>query len=161
MVYHVARVAHWIQAGSVGFCPTHIAFQLHFPAWAEYAVLQAMVPSGDDQSANLVQWVSMLGSLAIVRLIAAQLGAGKRGQYFAVLAAVSLPLGILGASTAKNDHVASLWLSCLVSSLLAWKARGGISWTLAVGTSLGLALLTQGTAYVYAAPPLVLVGLLI
>ena len=161
MNYHLSRVGHWAQNQSVGFYPTHISHQLYYPPWAEYAVLHLTLPGGDDRYANFVQWFAMLGSLAGASLIAKRLGAGPRGQLFSALFCATLPMGILQASSTQNDYVASFWLVCLTERLLAWKtlATGSdgdrppsIVHSLGVGGSLGLALLTKGTAYLFALP---------
>ena len=152
MAYHLARVAHWVQNGSVAFYPTHIIRQLYQPPWAEFAVLHLFILAGGDRLVNLVQWVSMVASLVGVTAIARQLGAGRRGQLLSAFACATIPMGILQSRTPQNDYAAALWLVCLVSALLALDSRPGALPTLGAGASLGLALLTKGTSYVFAAP---------
>ena len=152
MTYHLARVAHWAQAGSVTFYPTHVIRQLYQPPWAEYAVLHLYLLARGDRLANLVQWGAMVASVLGVSVIARQLGAGARGQLVAAFACATIPMGVLQASTTQNDYAVALWLVCLVSSLLALDSAPGLGPTVAAGASLGLALLTKGTGYVYAAP---------
>ena len=152
MSYHLARVAHWAANQSVAFYPTHVVRQLYQPPLAEYAVLQLLMVTGGDRLANLVQWAAMVGSLVAVSMIARQLGAERRGQLLSVLVCATIPMGILQASTTQNDYVLALWLGCLTSALLrpAWSGAG---WrVLGAGVSLGLACSTKGTAYVLAAP---------
>jgi hypothetical protein len=157
MIYHLTRVAYWLQYGSVELFPTHSTRQLYNPPWAEYGLLQAAVLAGDERAGNLVQWLSMLGCLVGVSLVAAQLGADWRGQLGAALFCATLPMGILQASSVQNDYVLAFWLVCLVVALLAepttpWRWQRAWSG----GASLGLAVLTKGTAYFFAAPLLVL-----
>lgn len=152
MTYHMARVVHWIQDQSLAFYPTNIIRQLHQPPWAEYAILHMQLLSGGDYFANSVQWFSMLVSLIGVSLIAQQLGADLRGQIFAVVIAASIPMGILQASGTQNDYVVGLWLVCCLYYLFAYKAHPNWPDALGAGASLGLACLTKGTAYVFAAP---------
>jgi hypothetical protein len=154
MVYHLSRVDHWIQNGGVSFYPTHIVRQLHSPPWAEFAILHLTVLSGDERWANVVQWFSMLGSLAGVSLIAQHLGATPRGQLFSALFCATLPMGILQASGTQNDYVSAFWLVCMTEALFspptAWR-------TFRVGASLGLATLSKGTSFIFA--PSLLVAL--
>lgn len=152
MSYHLARVAHWAQNHSVEFYPTHIIRQLYAPPWAEFAMLQLYVLAGGDRLVNLVQWASMLGSLIGVSLIARQLGASTRGQLLTAFVCATIPMGILQSSTTQNDYAAALWLVCLVVALLALQSRPGPIPVLGAGASLGLSLLTKGTAFVIAAP---------
>lgn len=152
MTYHLARVAHWEQNGGVGHYPTHVLRQLYLTPWAEWAVLHAQVLSGGDRLANLVQWGALVGSLPAVSLIAEQLGGGRRARWLSVVVAATIPCGILEASGALNDFVLAFWLACFAHFVLALRAGAGPAHALAAGASLGLALLTKGTAYVYAAP---------
>jgi 4-amino-4-deoxy-L-arabinose transferase-like glycosyltransferase len=152
MSYHLARVAHWSQNQSVAFYPTHIVRQLYQPPWAEYAALHLFLLGGGDRLVNLVQWLCSIASLIGVSAIARQLGATPRGQILSAFAAATIPMGILQASTTQNDYAAALWLVCLASALLALESRPGLLPVLAAGASLGLALLTKGTSYVFAAP---------
>jgi hypothetical protein len=152
LTYHLARVAHWAQEGSVAFYPTHCPRQLHMPPWAEYAVTHLLLLAGGDRPANLVQWFSTLGTVLGVSLLAARLGGGPRGQAFAALFCATLPMGILQASSTQNDAVVAFWLVCLAYHVLRLHERPAWGNALGAGASLGLALLTKGTAYLFAAP---------
>lgn len=150
--YHLSRVAHWAQNGSVAHYPTHITHQLFYPPWASYATLHLTLLGGDERFANLVQWFSMLGSVTGVSLIAQRLGANARGQLVSALFAATIPMGILQASSIQADYVATFWLVCLVNALLTWRDQRVPSSALAVGASLGLALLSRQTAYLFFPP---------
>ncbi len=156
MVYHMSRVVHWIQDKNVAFYPTRILRQLHSNPWAEFAILHFQILSGGDRFANLVQWLSMIGSIIGVSLIAEQLGANQRGQVFAATFAATIPMGILQASTTQNDYVVAFWMVCFVYHLLLLRTKemDGAIWlySLRAGVSLGLAILTKATAYIYAFP---------
>src|SRR5919202_1687151 len=109
--------------------------------------------SGGDRFANLVQWFSMVGSLVGVSLIAQQLGAGLPGQVLSAVFTVTLPLGILQSSNTKNDYVVTFWIVCLAYFVLvASKSKIDLGGSLTVGMSLGLAIFTKGTGYIYALP---------
>jgi len=152
MTYHMARVTHWIQNRSVEHYPTSALRQLYLNPWAEWAILHVQILSGGDRLANLVQWSSMIDSVAGVSLIAKQLGADVRGQILAAVAASTIPAGILQASGTQNDYVVAFWLICFVHCVLSLRTRPCLPYAFAAGASLGLALLTKGTAYIYAAP---------
>jgi hypothetical protein len=153
MTYHMSRVAHWMQNRSVEHYPTSYVPQLYHPPGAEFAILHFQILSGGDRFANLVQWLSMLGSAIAVSLIAKQLGANLRGQVFAAVFAATLPMGILQGSSTQNDYAVCFWVVCFVSCGLAGLSAGitGIN-TFKIGASLGLALLTKTTAYIFCLP---------
>jgi hypothetical protein len=151
MAYHMARVAHWIQNQTVAHYPTNYLPQLTQSPWTEFAILHLQILSGGDRFANLVQWFSMIGSLVGVSLIARELGASLSGQIFSAVFAATLPMGILQASSTKNDYAVGFWLVCLAYFILvAIGSKKIIKNSLPIGASLGLALLTKGTAYLYA-----------
>lgn len=157
MTYHMSRVVHWVQNQSIAFYPTNILRQLHQNPWAEFTIMHFQILSGGDRFANLIQWFSMIGAVSGVSLIAKELGANLRGQIFAAVVSATIPMGILQASSTQNDYVVSLWLVCFVYYivLLIVKERTSLTQSLGAGSSLGLAILTKGTAYIFAFPFLV------
>lgn len=152
LYYHMSRVAHWVQNRSVAHYPTHVLAQLHQNPGAEFILLHLQVLSGGDRLANLVQWSFLCFNLVGVSLLAARLGASPAVQLWAAVFAATLPMGILQASSTKNEHVHTFWLLCFLYGLL--RLREQVTWrdTLVTGAGLGLALLTKMTAYFYAFP---------
>lgn len=153
MEYHMSRIVHWIQNHSVTHYPTSALDQLYQNPWSEFAIMHFQILSGGDRFANLIQWSSMVGSIIGISLIARQLGANLRGQILAAVFCVTLPMGILQGSSTNNDLVVGLWLVCLAYfTLLTVKEGISLVTTFFLGASLGLAILTKGTAYLYALP---------
>ncbi|ASC71322.1 uncharacterized protein XM38_022740 [Halomicronema hongdechloris C2206] len=153
MTYHLGRVVHWIQNRSVDHYPTHIIRQLYPGPWSGYAIAQLQILSNGDHLANLVQWFSLVGSIIATSLIAKQLGANSRGQTFAAVFCATVPMGILQSSSTQNDLIAAFWLLCLsYFSLQIIQEKFGHFRGILVGLGLGLAILTKGTAYLYAFP---------
>jgi hypothetical protein len=152
LTYHLSRVAHWIQNGTVEFYPTAILRQLYQPPLAEYAILHLHLLSGNDMCANLVQWASLVGCGAAVSLILAEFGGSLRTQFFGILLTATLPGAIVQGSSTQNDLVASLFISSFfyfwlrAVRLNSWKP---FIWT---GVALGLAVFTKSTAYLYCFP---------
>lgn len=157
--YHMARVAHWAQNGSLSHYATAFQPQLWSPIWAETAILHTYLLAGGDALANAVQLGAMLGSLIVASLIAARLGARPAGQWLAAAAVLSLPMGILQATSTQNDYAAGFWLLCLAY----WAVQGmtgGIAGEQFVylGLALGLGAATKGTTYIYAIPAVALLA---
>ena len=153
MTYHMSRVVHWMQNRSVEHYPTSYVPQLYHPPGAEFGIMHFQIITRGDRFANLIQWLSMVGSTIAVSLIAQQLGANLRGQVFAAVFAATLPMGILQGSSTQNDYAVCFWVVCFVSCGLAGMSAGiTLSNTLKIGASLGLALLTKTTAYLFLLP---------
>ena len=159
MVYHMSRVAHWIQNHSVNFYPTSIIRQLYLPPWSEYTIANLQILSGGDHLSNLPQWFSMLGSLIGVSFISKKLGASRRAQIFSAALAATLPMSILQSTTTQNDYVLAFWLVCLASFILQYLEQASLPALLGVGASLGLAALTKSTAFIFAFPLVLYFGL--
>ncbi|MEJ2606935.1 MAG: glycosyltransferase family 39 protein [Anaerolineales bacterium] len=155
LLYHMSRVAHWMQNQSMQHYNTQYSQQLTTPPLAESIVLHLRMLAGNDHIANLVQWFSMLGSIIGVTLIAKMLGAGVREQLLAAFFTISIPMGILQATSTQTDYVTSFWLICLLFFVLKGKKGQleGSEW-IYVGLSLGLGMLTKVVFYLYAFPVL-------
>jgi hypothetical protein len=158
MTYHLSRVMHWAQNRSLEFYPTNIPRQLSQPPAAEMILLQLYLLKGDDQWFNLVQWLSMIGSLIAVSTIARRLGAEPRGQLLAACLCALLPMGILQASSTQNSYVLAFWLLVLALELIIFAEKPTLVGAVVIGSSLGLAFGTKGSGYVFGVP-LVLVAL--
>jgi 4-amino-4-deoxy-L-arabinose transferase-like glycosyltransferase len=153
MTYHMARVAHWIQNGNVSFYPTAVVRQLDLAPWSEYAIAHLTLLAGSDRMANLVQWFALLGSAVAASLLARELGAGSRGQAGAAVVTTTIPMAILQGSSAQNDLSAGFWLLVFAAFVLRLrKEPERLALALGGGASLGLALLTKGTSYLFAVP---------
>jgi len=150
--YHLPRVVEWASRHSVAFFPTHYYVQLFAPPLAEWTMLHSYVLAGSDRFVNLVQWLAFVGSGIGVSLIAKELGAKVRGQILAAFLCITLPQGILAASSAKNDWVLSFWLTAVVFFLFRWHREPDWLSSCNVGISVGAALLAKGTVYVFLPP---------
>jgi len=155
-IYHMSKVVHWAQNQSLRHYAAINHAQLIRPPWAELAILHLRTLFGSDRPANLVQWFSMVGSVVGVSAITALLGGTRKTQLLAAAVAFSVPMGILQSTSTQNDYAVCLWVVILSYMVLLGKKRkllpGEI---LALGSSVGLGMLTKGTFFAYAAPLLI------
>jgi hypothetical protein len=143
MTYHMPRVAHWAQAGSVAHYPTHILRQLWLGPWAEFGILHLYVLAGGDRLANLVQWLAFAGCIAGSVVVTRMLGGHAAARGLAAVACATLPMAISQASSTQNDLVASFWLLSLGYWVLRYRAAPGPGLAGLVGVSAGLGALTK------------------
>ncbi len=155
MAYHMSRIVQWMTNRDVFFYPTFYSAQLFLSPWAEYAMLHLDLLYGGDRLVNLVEWFSFAGSIAGVSLIAKSLGADKRGQILAAVAAATLPEAILESSGAMNTGVGAFWIVAAVYFALQWRERQDWPTLFFTGGSIGLALFTKGTAWLFLPFPLI------
>jgi hypothetical protein len=150
--YHMARIIHWIQNGNLGYFRVAYLPQLFNPPAAEILLMHNFLLVGGDQLVNLVQWTFMNASLVVVSLIAKRLGAGRAGQWFAVVFLLALPIGILEATSTQNDYVSNFFILGLASVVVLTRERKNtLMETISLGCLAGLAMLVKVAAYPYVA----------
>ena len=160
LTYHVARVDHWVQDRSVEFYPTFFdqryaplsARQNELAPLAEYIILNFRLLSGSYALANVTQWFAMIGSLISIFSIAKMLGTSERGATLAVVFGATIPMGVLQASSTQNDYCVGFWLLAFVAEFLRWQQTRSTLDLFFANAALGLAILTKGTALLFAAP---------
>ena len=153
LIYHMTRVVHWAQNGSLRHYVAAQEHQLLKPPWAEIAILNLRVLWGSDRPANLVQWFSMVGSLIGVSKLAQLLGADIKSQLVASAFAVSIPMGILQATSTQNDYVVAFWVVCLFYLVVLRNVRPlSLRELVSLASVVGLGVLTKGTFFVYLGP---------
>ena len=160
LTYHLSRVAHWAQQGSVEPFATGIEIQNSHHPMAEFAILHTYVLAGGDRLANFVEWLAMVGSLIAVSLVARQLGSNGRGQWLGVVFAATLPMGIVQASSTMNDYVVALWVMIVAVEALNLLRHPDQSESLVfVSIAAGLAFATKPISIPYLLPFALVVGL--
>lgn len=152
MSYHLARVANWIQQSSVEFYPTAVLRQLYHTPLAEYAILHLQLLSGNDYYANLVQFFCFIAVGITASLLVQECGQNIKTQIIAAFLTATVPMAILQASGTQNDLVVALFILTFFYFYLKAVKSGDWNDFFFAGLSLGAALLSKGTAYVFCFP---------
>ncbi|MBM2842180.1 MAG: 2 protein [Anaerolineales bacterium] len=153
LTYHMSRVAHWAQNGSIGPFATGILRQAYMSPGAEMIVLHLYVLAGGDRLANFAEWFAMIACIIGAAKIAADLGATDKGQWMAGLFVATLPMGIAQASSTMTDYIVAWWVVCAaaeVSESLTYSPKP--EHIVVMGSAAGLALVTKPTGAVFLAP---------
>ena len=146
MTYHMSRITHWMQNGSVAFYPTHIDRQNFLSPFAEYTILHLQILNrGSDWAAHSVQWLGLLVTGIAASGVVARLGFNKCSQSMAILMTLTTPMIILQGSSTQNDLLCAAWVISGVYFLLSERLVFA-----AVCTAVGA--LTRGTALLYLFP---------
>lgn len=162
MTYHLPRVMHWIENGSVAHYDTGIDRQISQPPAAEYALLHFYLLADGDRWLNMLQWMALTVCAVNVYSISIQLGHISEKQrststfrsrgIFASFFAVSVPMAICQATSTQNDLVLAAQLSAIVAFAVdAWTRERMSSWMWA-GLAAAIALLSKGTALIIGLP---------
>jgi hypothetical protein len=152
--YHMARVAHWAQNGSLNHYASGIERQNLMPPGAEIGMLHAYLLAMGDRLVNFPQWLSMAASLVAVAATARLLGASRIGQLAAAVFVATLPMGITQAASTMTDYVVAIWVIIAVyeTLLLLRQPREARPELVPMALAAGLAILTKPTAFAYLAP---------
>jgi len=151
--YHLPRIEHWIQDGSLAFYPTSIARQNEMGPVAEILLLQTRILGGSDWLYPLVQWASMLCSVAAVFRITRQLGGNAAQCWIAAVFLVTLPIGVLESTSTQNDYVVAALLAGFVTLGLEAieRPQAPLGLVLAAVAALALSGLTKPVGYLVGA----------
>jgi len=151
MIYHMARVAEWIQHRSVNYYSTSIARQNYSMPLAEYMILNLQLLSRSDRFANLVQWSGFLIAIIAASEIARFFRLSRSGQLLAAFFTATLPMAILQSTSTQNDLITGVFCMLFAYFLLRIVKLHTWRYTIFAALAFGLALLTKGTAYVFCA----------
>ncbi len=148
MTYHLARVAHWIDNGSVNYYLTNIDRQLFSPVLSEYNLLFMMLLSGTDALLAMQQYLGMLLTAYFLFQILQRIGTSRVFSLFGVFMFLSMPLTISQSITTQNDLSALLWYVIFLHYLLDFLAIPRLGslpplLMICIGASVGFAFLMK------------------
>ena len=158
LVYHLARVEHWIQDRSVGPFPAHYFAQLELSPLSEFNFAHIHILTGRDHLDGYVQLLAGIVCLVAVSEVTRLLGGSRFTQVAAVVICATIPSGILVATSTENDYFAAAVGVSLMVVALSW-TRGGNWWfpSLIFGLGVGLAYMAKGTIPALLGPAIALI----
>jgi hypothetical protein len=153
LVYHLARVEHWIQDRTIAPFPTHYLAQVELAPLSEYNLTHLQFLVGTDRLDAFMELLACVVSVVAVSEIARLLGASRSVQIAASVICVTLPSGILVATSTENDYFAAAIGICLLVIILGWSGTSHF-WRLGVllGGAAGLAYMAKGTVLAMIGP---------
>ncbi len=152
MTYHMARIAHWVMNESIEPYPTHIYRQIYQPPLAEWMIGQICLLNKADYFSNSLQLFFLLGSLGVVNLLMLLFKIEKKTRNIACVLFITTPSIFMQTTATQNDIVVGFFILCILYFLILFFKRKNTINALLLGLSIGCALLTKGTAFVYLIP---------
>lgn len=152
LAYHITRVMHWLQNGSMAPYATSIDRQIGMAPFNAIVIMQSMAINGDDYFVNLPQWLAFAGCVCGAAHLCRQLGASDKARVLSAFYFCSLPIAIMQSGNSESSLIATFWLCVFTSSFLNWRESPGLHDSAMLGASLGLAILSKGIAYPVALP---------
>jgi hypothetical protein len=146
MVYHLARVEHWIQNRTVAPFATHYLPQIEFPPLSEYNLALLHLLSGTDRfdvaMSLFAAIVCVVGASELARL----LGATRSVQIVAAVVCATIPSGVLLATSTENDYfAAAIGVGVLIILVSLTTTRRWQPVAIALGIAIGLAFVAKTT----------------
>ncbi len=159
LTYHMARIAHWIQNGSIDYYQTIIERQNSMGPGAELLILLLQLIFGSDILANFVQFAAYLFIPPSLYFLLRALHTPRSWIPWIIVLFVAPPMAVMQISGTKNDIVASLLgLSVLIAGRYLWAgtlSRMRIVDYAVFGLTIGSAVLVKPTSLLAAGPVLV------
>lgn len=150
MTYHLPRIMHWIQNGSVENYPTHIERQLYQPLFVEYVILHVNLLFDSDLLSNTVQFFYLILTSITVVGILGLFDISKNIKLIAFILCFTLPEALLQASSTQNDLGHSFYILTSIYFAIKYYKNLRFIYLFIVSSSIGFALLTKAIAYIYA-----------
>jgi hypothetical protein len=160
LVYHLARVANWVQNGSVQHYAAQYPAEIELSPLHEYTMAQLHVLAGTDRLDSFIQLFAVVICVVGASEIARLLHGSRDAQVFAAGLTATIPSVILEATSTQNNDFAGAIAVGLLVLMLAWRPVGRfLPGALLIGGALGVAALTKGTLLIFAGTTgLVLIG---
>lgn len=156
MVYHLARVEHWIQNRSVAFFATHYLAQVEFSPLSEYNLAHLHLLSGTDRFDACMELLGALVSIVGVSELTRLLGGSRPTQIAASVICATIPSGILLATSTDNDYFAAATGIGVLVILASFSL--GSRWgyrAIGLGAAIGLCYLAKSTMALLMVPAVV------
>lgn len=159
MTYHLSRIVAWMSQQSLAHFPSHITRQVYQPPFAEFFILHVNMLGRNDFLSNAVQFFFLLLCFPVLISLLDEMGIRKYPVWIVAVLLFTIPNVVLQASSTQNDIVVSFFILSATNFSLKSFREGGFLNFLYLGFSVGLAMLTKGTAYIFLAPILFIFGL--
>ena len=157
LVYHLPRVAHWMQDQSVAHFATHYTAQIELAPLHEFNMLHLHLLAGTDRLDGYPQLLAFVVCVVGASEIARLLGASTTVQAAAALICAVIPSAILEATSTQNNLFAAGIGTSLFVLVLAWTpTRSRVGLTVLLGLGTGLAVLAKGVLLPLVGPALAL-----
>lgn len=115
MHYHLSRITHWAQNGSISHYASNVQRQISSPPFAEYVNLHVYLLSGGrDKMLNLFQGITFLYNGLWVYAIAGQIRCSGQWRRVAAVLFFSVPIAFVEAFSTQNDQLPAMWLLIFV-----------------------------------------------
>ncbi|CAM3838090.1 Glycosyltransferase RgtA/B/C/D-like domain-containing protein [Flavobacterium branchiophilum] len=161
LTYHMSRIMFWISNESVSHFQTNILRHLYQPPFSEFFILHVCLLQGNDYLANSVQLFFLLLTAVSFYTLLDITNTTRLSKLIGIVFFISTPSILLEATTTKNDIVCGFFIITTALFSIRVYLRSNVENFIFLGLSIGLAIFTKGTAYLFIAPIIVILALFI
>ena len=150
LFYHLSRVAHWLQNGTLHHFQAPLLQRTVFPINLEIGLLWLTALSGTDRLGGFLQWFATIAAMLGIYGVARQLEFPRSGALFAAFIWSTFTIVVVQATAVKNDIIVTFFFIALFYFLLAGlqaaPPKDRVNFIF-FGLALGLALGAKSTAW--------------
>ena len=155
LTYHMSRIMHWLSNESVSHFPTYVIRDLYQPPFAEYFIMNINLLNGNDYFSNSVQLLFLTFSIIGIWSILDYFNCSRFHKLIAAFLLITIPSAELQATNTKNDIICGFFIIVALYYCIKTYYEINKKNFIYLGLSIGLAIFTKGTAYLYLASFLV------
>ena len=155
LTYHMSRIMHWLSNESVSHFPTYVLRDLYQPPFAEYFIMNINLLNGNDYFSNSVQLLFLTFSIIGIWSILDYFNCSRFHKLIAAFLLITIPSVELQATNTKNDIICGFFIIVALYYCIKTYYEINIKNFIYLGLSIGLAIFTKGTAYLFLASFLV------
>lgn len=163
--YHLPRVTHWLQQGSVDHFATDNTRENEFAPWTGFVIAHLFLFGTGDYLVHLPQWSSMILCALLASFMVDSFvkrwnfsqwenfeRRSKEAGALAALLVITIPIGMMESMSPQTDLVTAFWLLALTLFCLDFLSMPSAGRAVICGIIFGLGLLTKSTIIMYSAP---------
>ena len=152
MTYHLPRVFYWIQNESLNNFASNNLRQLVYAPFSGMVFSALFCLTNSDYLFNFVHFFCLIVILFVLKNIISELNPKLKATSTAFIFLLTMPMVILQATTTQNDLLTSMWLLLCLMFAIKFKKNNDNANIIFFSISLGCAILTKSTAYIFGFP---------
>lgn len=147
MTYHLARMAYYLQEGSLANYGANYWAQVTHPKNATVWLIFTYLASGRNENlTQIVQFAAYSVAVASVYGIARRMGCRRYASLFAAAVFALLTENLMQAITTQNDMLLTAFAGCAVYGVMAFRERRQRRYLALAGLAIGIALGIKSSA---------------
>lgn len=147
MTYHLTRVVHWMQDGSVNYFVTNNRCQLISPVLSEYVLLHIMLLTRGDLFVNCLQFFSLAVCVMLAFYMMRRLEVSRLVCFGSLVLVITAPIVLGEALNTQTDLTAAMCLMLVTHKIFCFAFEGNFAFDKNTCRQIALTGLSLGLSY--------------